>query len=107
MSFSIVYAKLVPGVDTVPVLQVSGVLSHSVLALAGELSVVAGCEAADDDVAALDAVDEPAALLLLPAAGAEAVAEPPPVVAGELPLLLLPLHADTDSAAVSARTAPV
>jgi hypothetical protein len=76
------------------------------LVVAGELSVAAGCEAAGAEVVALAAEEEPVELLL-PAAGA--VAEPPAVVvaAGEPLLLLFPLHAETDRAAVSASTAPV
>ena len=82
-------------------------MSHSLLALAGELSVCAGCEAGADDAGAELLLEPDEAGALLPPAGAEAADEPPPVVAGEPPVLLLPLHAETDSAAVSASTAPV
>jgi hypothetical protein len=81
-------------------------LSHSVLALAGELSVVAGCEAGADEAEELLAPEEAGAEPLLEPAGAEA-ADEPVAEPGEPPLLLLPLHAETDSAAVSASTAPV
>ena len=100
--------KLAPCPVTVPVLQVSGALSHSLLALAGELSVVAGCEGAVPLLGALllPLEEAGAPALVLPAA-ADAAEEAPAEVAGVPLLLLLLLHADTDSAALSASTAPV
>jgi len=88
------------------VLQVSGALSHSVLALAGELSFVGAWDCAGAEVVALAPFDV-GAELLPPAGAPEADVVAPPVVAGDPPVLLLPLHAETDSAAVSANTAPV
>jgi hypothetical protein len=78
----------------VPVLQVSGALSHSVLARAGLRSAAP----AEVVLAAVLAAELPAVL---------ALAAAPPLVVGELLLLLEPLQADIDRTTVRAATAPV
>ena len=95
----------------VPVLQVSGVLSQATLAAAA-LSLLAGMlplpapeeGAAPDELAG--AAAELVAVALAAPAPAEVATAAGPEVAG-VAVLLLPLHADTDSAAVRASTAPV
>jgi hypothetical protein len=82
----------------VPVLQVSGALSHSVLARAGLWS-------AGPAEVVLAAVL--AAVLAVELAAVLPVAAAPPLVVGEPLLLLEPLQADIDRTTVRAATAPV